>query len=136
MRNLLLTLFIATLSLPAPTLLGGDAPKAPALHFKKDLGVQDTVYGKLHLYEGLWPVRAVTPPYPRPALVARVTGTVVMDVLIAEDGSVADVRVRTSSGSADLDAAGLAGIKRWRYPASPDQQRCVNIETYAFTIDG
>ena len=136
MRKLLITLFIATLSLPAPALLGGDTPKIPALHFKQDLGVQETTYGKLHLYEGLRPVHLEMPPYPRQAYVANITGTVVMDVLIAEDGTVADVRIRKTSGNAELDAAGLAVLKRWRYPASPDQQRCVNIETFVFEIDG
>ena len=136
MRKLLFTLVLATLSLPALTLQGGEAPKSPELTFKKDLGIRDTVYGKLHLYDGLSPVHTVMPPYPRKAFVAHITGTLVMDVLVAADGSVAEVRVRASSGNAELDAAGLGAVKRWTYPALPSRERYVNIETYEFDIDG
>jgi protein TonB len=57
-------------------------------------------------------------PAPRyPPLSRRMgeEGRVLLDVHIMADGSVAEVRLRSSSGSRRLDAAAIAAVQRWRY---------------------
>ena len=59
------------------------------------------------------------PVYPRQSQRRREQGTVMLEVLILADGSVADVRVKESSGYARLDKAALEAVAQWRYvPAS------------------
>lgn len=57
-------------------------------------------------------------PVPRYPPVSRrlgEEGRVLLDVHIQPDGSVGEIRVRTSSGSKRLDQAALDAVKRWRY---------------------
>lgn len=42
-------------------------------------------------------------------------GRVLLDVLILPDGTVGEIRLKTSSTFARLDAAALSAVKRWRY---------------------
>jgi TonB family protein len=59
--------------------------------------------------------------YPPAAVVTHSEGSVVLAFTVATDGSTKDVKIRTSSGSADLDAASLACVAQWRYrPATRD----------------
>lgn len=37
------------------------------------------------------------------------------DVLVADDGRVADVRVRQSAGHPELDQAAVDAVRRWRF---------------------
>lgn len=55
----------------------------------------------------------VAPIYPPVALAARVSGVVIIEAVIAVDGSVRDARVLRSIPL--LDAAALAAVKQWRY---------------------
>ncbi len=55
----------------------------------------------------------VPPVYPAVAQSARVTGTVILEALITEDGSVADVTILRSV--ALLDAAAVEAVRQWRY---------------------
>lgn len=55
----------------------------------------------------------VAPVYPPMAQSARVTGTVILEALIMEDGSVGDVTILRSV--ALLDAAALEAVRQWRY---------------------
>jgi len=136
MRKMIVTLLLLALTVGAPLSSSAAAPDAKPLRFKVDHGVQQSVFGQLHLYEGLRPVRMQDPVYPRKELLARIIGTVTMDVLIAEDGSVTDVRVRKSSGNANLDAAALAALHQWKYPVLTPAARYANVETWEFMIDG
>lgn len=57
-------------------------------------------------------------PVPRYPPVSRrlgEEGRVMLDVHIQPDGSVGEIRVRSSSGSKRLDQAALDAVKRWRY---------------------
>lgn len=57
-------------------------------------------------------------PVPRYPPVSRrlgEEGRVLLDVHIQPDGSVGEIRVRSSSGSKRLDQAALDAVKRWRY---------------------
>ena len=65
---------------------------------------------------------APPPPYPRDALVARLEGTVVLDVHVDAAGRPVDVVVVTSSGHRALDrAAQRQVLQKWRFrPALQD----------------
>ena len=56
------------------------------------------------------------PPYPLAARRLGVEGVVTLDVLVRPDGSPAEVRVRSSSGSALLDDSAVETVRsRWRF---------------------
>jgi protein TonB len=80
-------------------------------------------------------VHHVAPVYPAMAQSASVTGTVILEALIAEDGSVASVKVLRSV--ALLDAAAVEAVRQWRYTPTllngvPVQ--IVMVVTIAFTL--
>ena len=58
-------------------------------------------------------IRHVAPTYPPIAQAARVSGVVILDALIAEDGSVRDVRVLRSMPL--LEAAAIDAVRQWRF---------------------
>jgi TonB family protein len=53
--------------------------------------------------------------YPRIALLKHQEGTVVLNLLVLEDGQVGDIRLIRSSGYAQLDAAAQVEVSNWRY---------------------
>jgi protein TonB len=55
------------------------------------------------------------PAYPTLSRRLREEGTVFLELMIEPDGLVSDIRVKTSSGFARLDAAALAAVSKWRY---------------------
>jgi protein TonB len=55
----------------------------------------------------------VAPIYPQIAQAARVSGTVILEALIAEDGSVRDVKVLRSKPL--LDEAAVDAVRQWRF---------------------
>jgi len=55
----------------------------------------------------------VAPTYPPIAMASRVEGIVILEAVIAEDGSVRDVRVLRSI--ALLDAAAMEAVRQWRF---------------------
>lgn len=62
---------------------------------------------------------APAPTYPREALRDGVTGTVLLEVLVGEDGSPLKVTIHQSSGNRDLDrAAQQQVLKHWRFRAA------------------
>jgi protein TonB len=58
-------------------------------------------------------VHHVAPSYPPIAQAARVSGLVILEALIAEDGSVRDVKVLKSVPL--LDAAAAEAVRQWRF---------------------
>lgn len=58
-------------------------------------------------------VKRVEPTYPEIALVAKVTGLVILEASVAADGSVESVRVLRSVKF--LDEAAIDAVKQWRY---------------------
>jgi TonB family protein len=58
-------------------------------------------------------VHVVKPEYPREAFNKKITGTVILEVLIGEEGEVAHAEVRQSV--AGLDAAAFDCVKQWRF---------------------
>jgi protein TonB len=57
---------------------------------------------------------------------AAIEGTAVVVVAIQADGSVGEVRLRQSAGHAELDAAAVEAVKRWRF--APAQRRGVAVQ--------
>ena len=55
------------------------------------------------------------PTYPPLSRRMREEGRVLLDVHIMPDGSVAEVRLRESSGFGRLDDSAIAAVERWRY---------------------
>ena len=60
----------------------------------------------------------VTPVYPRMFEAARIPGTVVLDAIIHQDGSIGDVRILQSTNDQFAQAA-VAAVKQWRYTPIP-----------------
>jgi protein TonB len=58
-------------------------------------------------------VRDVKPEYPDEARAKKVQGVVIVEVLIDEDGSVADARILRSIP--DFDEVALGAVKQWRF---------------------
>jgi protein TonB len=58
-------------------------------------------------------VHHVTPSYPPIAQAAKISGTVILEALIAEDGSVREVKVLKSVPL--LDAAATEAVRQWRF---------------------
>jgi TonB family protein len=63
-------------------------------------------------------VSKVPPIYPELARRMHVSGTVVVHLVIAPDGSVADAKVE--SGHALLGPAAQEAVKRWKFEPGPD----------------
>ena len=55
------------------------------------------------------------PPYPARAVARGIEGTVQLTLSISADGRVTGVELDVSSGSALLDRAALAAVRRWRF---------------------
>jgi TonB family protein len=69
----------------------------------------------------------IEPQYPADALAARRSGDVALEILVAEDGSVA--LIRTLSGDPLLAAAAAAAVRQWRYEPYRRHQRPSQFQT-------
>lgn len=61
------------------------------------------------------PVVRVAPTYPRNAKQARIQGSVTMEVLIREDGTVSGVKVLSSEPPRIFDQAAVMAMERWKF---------------------
>jgi protein TonB len=64
--------------------------------------------------------------YPHMSRKLREQGTVVLDILVKTDGTIGDIKIKTSSGFKRLDDAAVNAVKRWRY--EPATQGGVKID--------
>ncbi|MDE2407031.1 MAG: energy transducer TonB, partial [Xanthomonadaceae bacterium] len=70
--------------------------------------------------------QAPAPSYPRAALLHNLSGTVLLQVLVDENGHPLDVTVARSSGHRELDeAARLQVLKRWSFQPATRNGRAV-----------
>jgi len=67
-------------------------------------------------------VYAPEPRYPKAAIRRGYQGVVLLDILVAGDGHVEKVKLKTSSGHGVLDRSALKGVKKWRFSASGSTQ--------------
>jgi len=64
------------------------------------------------------------PPYPSVARRRGYEGTVLLEVLVDEEGRVADLQVADSSGHAVLDRVAVHSVRRWRFePATRGDEK-------------
>ena len=52
--------------------------------------------------------------YPSASIRANQTGTVILSVLVLENGRIGDVRIEQSSGHARLDESAVREARRWK----------------------
>jgi protein TonB len=69
--------------------------------------------------------------YPPSAAAEGVAGTVRLEVLVTETGSVADVQVTASSGDRRLDEAAREWVHRWRYRPAVQDGKPRRVYTHA-----
>jgi protein TonB len=75
------------------------------------------------------------PPYPAASRRLAEEGTVMLSVHIMADGTVADVRLKQSSGYPRLDNAAIGAIRKWRYiPAKQGNTPIPYWHTQAITF--
>ena len=76
--------------------------------------------GPLRVSPGQGPglIKKVEPRYPPIAQAARVEGTVVVDAVIRQDGTVSDVKVLSSSNRM-FEQACIDAVRQWRFTPSP-----------------
>jgi TonB family protein len=67
------------------------------------------------------------PQYPHEALAAHRAGDIVLEILVAKDGTVSNVR--TLSGDPLLSAAAIAAVRSWRYQPYRSQDRPTQFQT-------
>ena len=72
-------------------------------------------------------IHQVKPAYPSLAMQARIQGTVVLQAVIAKDGTVQDLRV--VSGHPLLVPAALDAVKLWRYKPYLLNDQPVEVDT-------
>lgn len=92
---------ISPVASTAPAALPGPARPAPVVADGGDLSSRM--------------IAADPPRYPHESRRKKEQGTVVLSVLLATDGSVADISIADSSGFARLDEAALKAVRRWRW---------------------
>jgi len=100
---------VACVVLSATTIALAQERQAP---FRKgDAGVSEPVVTK-----------EVHPRYTREAMQARIEGTIGMDALVREDGSVGDVTI-TQSLDEGLDQEAVKAMKQWQFkPGTKDEK--------------
>ncbi|HEY2034274.1 MAG TPA: energy transducer TonB [Rhizomicrobium sp.] len=69
------------------------------------------------------------PAYPATALPTKEEGSVVVSALVTTDGMVKQVRVRKSSGYADLDTAAANAVNGWKFVPGTDNGQPVDAWT-------
>jgi len=72
-------------------------------------------------------VSRIEPQYPADALAARRTGSVVLEVVVGEDGKVSSVR--TLIGDPILGAAAAEAVRNWRYEPYRAHERAAPFQT-------
>ncbi|MFC4194899.1 energy transducer TonB [Novosphingobium pentaromativorans] len=60
-------------------------------------------------------IHAPPPRYPRESRRQREEGAVLLELLLATDGTVQDIRVLRSSGYSRLDSTAIDAVRRWRW---------------------
>lgn len=67
------------------------------------------------------------PVYPSLSRRLREEGIVVLDILIKADGTVGEIKVKTSSGFKRLDDTAVKAVSRWRYEPASQAGKKINF---------
>jgi protein TonB len=67
------------------------------------------------------------PVYPTLSRRLREEGTVTLEILIRADGSVGEIKLKTSSGFKRLDDAAMTAVKRWRYQPATQGGKAIDF---------
>lgn len=67
------------------------------------------------------------PTYPSLSRRLREEGIVVLEILIAADGTVGEIKIKSSSGFKRLDAAAVNAVKQWRYQAATQGNKKIDF---------
>lgn len=67
------------------------------------------------------------PAYPRVSRRRGEQGTVILAILILADGSVDEVRIKSSSGYSRLDQSAIQAVKQWRYEPARRGDRAIDF---------
>lgn len=97
-------------SQPAPAAASAPEPEGPTVEQETDAPAADAL-----VPPSLIPSECPPPAYPRMAERRGWTGTVVLLIDVAADGSVTAVRIESSSGHSILDDAAVAAVRTWRF---------------------
>jgi TonB family protein len=85
-------------------------------------------------------VSRVQPSYPAVARAKKVQGTVILSLLVSENGDVADVKIlREAGGSTGLNEAAVSAVRQWKFRPAVKQGKRVKVwVTYpvAFKFEG
>ncbi len=109
---------------PPPPAPPAETPPAPA---------PAQAMGPIRVSPGQGPgiIKKVEPIYPPIARTSRIEGTVVVDAIIRQDGTVSDVSVLKSSNRL-FDQACIDAVKQWRF--TPGNQDVILTVTVNFTL--
>ena len=67
------------------------------------------------------------PTYPSLSRRLREEGIVVLEILIVADGTVGEIKIKSSSGFKRLDAAAVNAVKQWRYQAATQGNKKIDF---------
>jgi len=81
-------------------------------------------------------IKTVQPGYPRLAIMKRQEGTVILSVLVSENGNVSAVKVvQNAGGRTGLTEAAISAVEKWKFrPALKDGKRVRVWMTYPITF--
>lgn len=72
------------------------------------------------------PVGALAPPsYPANAVARRISGVVVLELLVGVDGDVKDVKVRSAKPSGVFDQVAIDAASKWKFHAATSHGKAV-----------
>jgi protein TonB len=106
---------------PAPAPAAAAAPKAAPAAASAGSGPVSVANLNTNLLSG------APPAYPMGSRRKREQGTVVLRLVIGEDGRVVDVSVQRSSGFPALDQAALGAVRKWRWSPTIRDGRAILI---------
>lgn len=86
------------------------------------------------------PIKRISPRYPKSAARNKREGWARLSYIIEEDGSVSNVLVTSTSGSADFAKASKAAVLKWKFKPATENgkpiQQCVNSVQLNFRMNG
>ena len=126
------TVSIAIVMLVISSVGFGEKSEGRSAPFSADLGMRKTVWGILHSFDRMRAAKTVPPQYPVDELRSGKTGSVVLAVLVGEDGVVADVQVLKSEGNRRFEAAAMRAVRQWKYESLEPRERFVTIQPITF----